>query len=302
MPPEKNLIIGGTTRAGTTALFLYLADHPSVCRAIRKETRFFLDPDYPLERVASYQDGMDTYSRLFGACADRPVWLEATPDYLHSPGTGARIAETLRDVHLVFILRDPIDRLLSWYRYAIQRGLMQDSVTLEDWIRGQLEHPPSENAPQHERILAQGRYSRDLEAYFKHFDRRYLHIWPHSDVQRDSRRYLIEICDAVGIASDFYVDYALKPFNPSFQPRHARLHQLYGRLAERIRVLFLGRRGLRQRLARVKRPLDRLYRRINAAPGSAVALPEALRVELETYYEGEAERLEALTGVRPWRW
>lgn len=42
------LIIGGTTKAGTTSIFRYLSAHPDVCASSLKETRFFLDKDYPL--------------------------------------------------------------------------------------------------------------------------------------------------------------------------------------------------------------------------------------------------------------
>ena len=45
----RYLIIGGTTKAGTTSLHAYLSDHPQVCASSIKETRFFLDRDYPLE-------------------------------------------------------------------------------------------------------------------------------------------------------------------------------------------------------------------------------------------------------------
>ena len=37
-----NVIIGGTQKAGTTSLFRYLADHPSVCPSSIKEVDFFL--------------------------------------------------------------------------------------------------------------------------------------------------------------------------------------------------------------------------------------------------------------------
>ena len=37
-----NVIIAGTQKAGTTSLFRYLADHPSVCPSSIKEVDFFL--------------------------------------------------------------------------------------------------------------------------------------------------------------------------------------------------------------------------------------------------------------------
>jgi len=302
MPPKTNVIIAGTTRAGTTSLFLYLADHPSICRAVRKETRFFLDNNYPLERVASFESGYDAYAQLFEPCMQNPVWLEATPDYLHSPGTATRIAETLDDVHLVFLLRDPIERLQSWYQYAIQRGLIPETETLEHWIRQQLEREPSESTPQHERVLTQGRYSIDLQAYFGHFERQRLHVWSHSAFQREPRLYLQEICDAISVHSDFFQDYTLEQYNPSFQPRSVEFHLRYQRLSERIRAAVLGRRTFRRMLAGIKRPLDSIYRTMNAVHSSREGIPNDLHKQLEAYYDGEIQRLSELLGGKQWRW
>ena len=56
------LIIGGASKAGTTSMFSYLAEHPQICASHAKETRFFLDSDYPLSspwRCA--KNGKDAY-------------------------------------------------------------------------------------------------------------------------------------------------------------------------------------------------------------------------------------------------
>ena len=45
---ESFLIIAGASKAGTTSVFNYLANHPQICASVAKETRFFLDLDYPL--------------------------------------------------------------------------------------------------------------------------------------------------------------------------------------------------------------------------------------------------------------
>ena len=66
----RYLIIGGTTKAATTSLFIYLADHPSICAATYKETRFFLSSDYPLPSKYRYREdqqggAVEEYNLLF---------------------------------------------------------------------------------------------------------------------------------------------------------------------------------------------------------------------------------------------
>ena len=59
------LIIGGSTKCATTSLFNYLGDHPEICPAIYKETRFFLNPEYPVERRFAHTNSLSEYNNLF---------------------------------------------------------------------------------------------------------------------------------------------------------------------------------------------------------------------------------------------
>jgi len=95
MSQGRYLIIGGTTKAGTTSLHAYLNDHPQVCASSIKETRFFLDRDYPLEAKYRSDDGLEYYEEYFAHRGAAAVRVEATPDYLYSPGTAARLAAAL---------------------------------------------------------------------------------------------------------------------------------------------------------------------------------------------------------------
>jgi len=59
------LIIGGTSKAGTTSLYTYLADHPQICPSALKETRFFLDSDYPLPVSRCFNENWMAMKRFF---------------------------------------------------------------------------------------------------------------------------------------------------------------------------------------------------------------------------------------------
>ena len=128
------LIVGGTTKAATTSLFTYLADHPTVCAASYKETRFFLDQRYPLPSKYRYNADLEVYNLLFSECSENQLRLESTPDYLYCPSACERIATLLPKAKLVFSLREPISRLISWYRFAKQIGRLPESIGFDDYI------------------------------------------------------------------------------------------------------------------------------------------------------------------------
>lgn len=113
-----HLIVIGAMKAGTTTLFELLARHPDLVRGHRKELDHF-----QRRRWA----GPEGYDALFAdAPHDRPVLtLDASPGYAkeadRSPAP-ARIAALRRPVHLVYLLRDPVERAISHVRHNMARG------------------------------------------------------------------------------------------------------------------------------------------------------------------------------------
>jgi Sulfotransferase family len=71
-----NLFIIGAAKAGTTALYDYLAQHPQVFLSPDKEPMYFSRDEY-------YARGPDWYEHLYFRGAENyPVRAEAPPHYL----------------------------------------------------------------------------------------------------------------------------------------------------------------------------------------------------------------------------
>jgi len=147
------LIIAGKPKAGTTSLFRWLGQHPEICPAGFKETRFFLDRDYPLVRnIAS--DKIEDYLNCFPD-RTKPVLLEASPDYLFCERF-LSVPESLPNHKIVLIERDPVERMQSAWRYFRQRGLIEGKMTFDAFIEAQ-DNNVVENTPLEWRALDQCR-------------------------------------------------------------------------------------------------------------------------------------------------
>ena len=109
---SKYLIIGGSTKCGTTSVFKYFEYHPEICPCILKESRYFLEEDYQLIGGKRNKSEYTSFDRLFQDCRPGSIKFEATPDYLYSRHAAAKINNEIPDAKLVFILRDPVQRLL----------------------------------------------------------------------------------------------------------------------------------------------------------------------------------------------
>lgn len=170
-----NFIIVGAQRSGTTSLYNYLCQHPQVMRGFRKEVKYF---------GCNYPQGINWYRSHFPyqrKMSPGDITGEASPYYLFHPLAAQRIFETLPDVRLIVLLRNPIDRAYSHYYLNIRRG--REELSFEEAIKAE----PKRLAGEEERIkadeyhpmythktfsyLSRGIYARQLKRWFRFFSR-----------------------------------------------------------------------------------------------------------------------------------
>jgi Sulfotransferase domain len=113
-----DFVIVGAMKAGTTSLYRWLGEQPEVWLPETKEPDFFSDD-------ARWSRGISWYEELFADAPEGAITGEASVSY-SDPGCAAFVAERMRQVvpeaRLVYVVRDPIERLLSHYRHEVQRG------------------------------------------------------------------------------------------------------------------------------------------------------------------------------------
>jgi len=144
-------IVGGAPRCGTTWLYRLLERHPGVHMAapVRPEPKFFLVDDL-------YARGLEWYSaQWFEAAAPGRICGEKSANYLESAIAARRIARDLPGVRLVFLLRNPVERAWSNYRWSRMNGI--ETETFERALA--LEEQRDRN------LAAEHRFSRP-HAYF----------------------------------------------------------------------------------------------------------------------------------------
>ena len=304
-PPAKHLIIAGVTRAGTTSLFNYLADHPRICPSTIKETRFFLDRN-DLKRLHHFEQGLSAYENYFPNCPENAVRLEATPDYVYCPTAAKRIAESLPDMHIVLILREPIARLISWRKYAIQNGLLTPNVTLTQYIDQLFEaEAGSEIPPQHMRALTEGRYAQFLKPWIDTFAPDRLTVCNYRELMDDPAGLTRRLCSSIDIDPAFYDGYAFEVHNASRQVRWPHLHGAYRSLIWRIKPHVHDRPALRSLLRNIRRKTDALLGRCGQQtkqPDPGDSLTDADRARLEAYYQQQPGALCDILGRDDWHW
>jgi hypothetical protein len=122
-PPEVGgqskvpiFIIAGTQKSGSTVLAGYLAHHPQIAFAKRKELHFF-------DKNANYDKGIDSYFEDFDFLSNPNATIigEATPYYTASRTAFSRIAQHFPHALFIVILREPVARAYSEYQMKARR-------------------------------------------------------------------------------------------------------------------------------------------------------------------------------------
>jgi sulfotransferase family protein len=146
-----DFIIIGAMKSATSTLHEQLAVQPGIFMSRPKEPNFFSND----EIVAR---GLDWYRALFAAADRRDLCGESSTHYTKLPTyprTVERMSRALPRVKLIYLMRDPIDRLVSQY--------------LHDSIRGAICVPLDEAVARHRELTDYSRYSMQLEPFLGAF-------------------------------------------------------------------------------------------------------------------------------------
>lgn len=216
----KYLFIGGAPKCGTTSLFRYLSDHPEVCPARRKETYFFARK-FDLKKVSTGAETTDEFEKYFSHCSSTEnLRIEATPYTLYAKDAAKKISTLLPNSEILFILRNPIKRLMSDYRFHLQRHHPSTRGSLDDFFEWQFNMRgdiPS--------LIKMGCYIDYIRKFLNEFDRNRVHIMIFKDFIANPRDELQELCNGLGIDNAFYQNYSFELHNPTINVRSTWLHQ-----------------------------------------------------------------------------
>jgi tetratricopeptide (TPR) repeat protein len=127
-PP--NFIIIGAAKCGTSSLHNYLGQHPQILLPNKKEINFFW---------RNFHLGTEWYLSHFPSITDEDNFLtgEASPNYFDYKQTMSRIYDLFPKIKLIVLLRNPVERTISWHYHKINTG--KEGLSLEAAILKEIE-------------------------------------------------------------------------------------------------------------------------------------------------------------------
>jgi hypothetical protein len=214
--PGPDFVIIGSKRGGSTSLYNYVLEHPSIRPLF--PGRIHLKGVHYYD--SNYDRGLRWYRSHFplragGRYVVQPgvtpaITGEASPYYLFHPLAAERLARDFPDVRIIVALRDPVERAYSHFKERTHHGgeTLSFEAALEaeeDRLRGEAERivaEPGYRSAEHENhsYLAQGRYLDMLPRWFGLFPRSQFHIMASEDLYAEPERHVNEAWKFLGLA------------------------------------------------------------------------------------------------------
>jgi hypothetical protein len=267
-----NLLIIGAPKAGTTSLHAYLAQHPEISMSEPKELRYFWRHDWK-ELRNWYESHFDP---------NKPIRGESTPAYTmwpHRDHVPERAAELVPAARLIYVVRDPIDRIISHFRQRIADGFPDP---LEHYL-DELESPDNP-------VVCPSRYGTQLDRWLRHFEKGQILVVDQHELKHDRDRVMREVLGFLGvepIAGGLDLERELN-----------RAGEQYAFTKAGSALTDLGLWRMSNRVPeRVKAPLrSGLHRLVRTRLNARIELDEVTRSRLVGHLRPEVKRLRELTG------
>ncbi len=228
-----NFFILGAQKAGTTALYHYLKQHPQVYMSPRKETNFFAQEGEKLDfyQIGAPQskkkliDNTSAYCELFQGASNERAVGEASPWYLYNPRVPEKIKHYLPRAKLIVILRDPVERAYSHFLNSFRVG----KEPLTDFAQALLEEEERIRNNWHPLVYhyrQMGYYFAQLKPYFDMFKRDQIRIYLYEDFKANPTDALRDNFRFLNVDDTFVPDMSLK-HNPAGVPKSKALYLFF---------------------------------------------------------------------------
>ncbi|WP_251923640.1 sulfotransferase family protein [Salinibacter ruber] len=193
MKPRKiTFIIPGAGRSGTTSLFEYLGQHPNIYTPRIKEIRYFSDWQ---------KKGIEWYHSHFSDWTVEKEAGEGSTKYMYSKNAAKRIYNYNEKIKLLFILRDPVERAISNYKWEVAR--VGENRRFGNIIP--------------DRYIEPSMYGKHMCRFLKYFERNNIKVILFENFKENPQRELKKVFRFLGLDENVHIKTDYKK-NKYYQP------------------------------------------------------------------------------------
>jgi len=196
--PESSLpdfVVAGTQKCATTWLYRCLDDHPDI---------FVPDTDSVGYFNMNYHKGDGWYRDFFSEHDDEDIVGEESPGYLRDRRVPERMADTVPDAKLIFMVRNPVDRAFSHYWH--EKSKSKINFEFEEVF---------ENYDLFQNWVEPGFYYQNIQRFDEHFPGERIKVMFFRDLAEDDEEFIKEAYSFVGVDPNHTPEFLNEKVNES---------------------------------------------------------------------------------------
>jgi hypothetical protein len=292
-----NFIIAGVNKAGTTSVFQYLHGHPQVCSSRDKETGYFLP-----YRYGQKAEPIEKYAEQFLDYKNEKIIMEATPGYFYG---GLPLAKAIYDVSqkdckVLIIFREPVSRLLSFYRAKKKSLELDRNMDFKSYVLACLKLSEQEIMFRENNKMtgvSAGCYINFIDDWFNIFGKN-LKIAFFDDVTANPQKFIIELCKWLEIDTGYFDNFKFEIENKTYAFKN--------RIVQKVAVT-VNMRAARfwRKNPGIKKWIRKQYFKVNKSDKQEIIDQEALDFVI-SFYQPYNSKLKffllnkSITGMPSW--
>ncbi len=270
-----NLIIVGGLKCGTTSIHHYLGLHPEIQMSKPKELNFFVEE-------LNWDLGLDWYrGRFDGRFAVRG---ESSPHYTNLPrfeGIAERIHRHVPKARLIYMVRDPISRILSHWSHATGAGYetrpMEDALARAD-----------------QGYVTRSMYWQQLQPYVERFERSQIEVITQEELQSDREGTMRKAFRFAGVDESFTSEQFAREWEKS-SAKESERYQVMERL-----IKLPGFRSFDRNFDRLPERMRWMVEKVvhdpEAPPAPKPELPDSIRGHLTALFAEDVAAIQQFAG------
>lgn len=184
IPKDAHAMIIGAMKCGTSSLYSYLSGHPQICPAITKEPEFFSENQAHGVPVSRYSDLFSYDGSIHRYTLDGSTGYAKYPS---EPNVAKNIYDYGISPKLIYIIRDPFDRIESHFNFM--RRSDNWSLDIVD-----------------EHLVSTCDYFLQIERYKEYFPPSNLLLLDFDELRCDPRATLVRAYSFLGLCHGYFPD------------------------------------------------------------------------------------------------
>ncbi len=302
-----DFMIAGFRKCGTTSLYEVLRQHKNIYIPAVKEVDFFTEDEI-------YKKGFDWYqNRFFADCPIDCIKGEVNPRLSHlNFDVPKRLYECIgKDLKLIFIVRNPIESLYSYFRmralwgYAFpenekEKNLCpQQNDIFDDFVRDNFIMRDGRYIADKERtqlrMIDSGKYSNYIKRYLSYFPKENIKIIVFEEHIKNLKESYRDIFRFLGIPFDEDINYSIKAMDGKRIPISLESMKMYRKISMKFNdTIYKYDTADNKRDRKLRLQYDKDIRGVVKIPEKTYRMNPYAKDILQQYYNEEKEEMEIL--------